>query len=40
MDRILYQIFNINLSIFKKKHGEDIDKLSIQICVMGIALTF
>ena len=31
MDLILYQIFKIILSIFKKKHGEDIDKLSVQI---------
>ena len=31
MDFILYQIFKIILSIFKKKHGEDIDKPSVQI---------
>ena len=31
MYRILYQIFKIILSILSKKHGEDIDKLSIQI---------
>ena len=30
MDRILYQIFKIILSTFKKKHGEDIDKPSVQ----------
>ena len=36
MDRILYQIFKIILSIFKKKHGEDIDKLSVQIYVNKI----
>ena len=36
MDRILYQIFSIILSIFKKKHGEDIDKLSVQIYVNKI----
>ena len=33
MDLILYQIFKIVLSIFKKKHGEDIDKPSLQIYV-------
>ena len=33
MDLILYQIFKIHLSIFKKKHGEDIDKPSIQMYV-------
>ena len=36
MDLILYQIFKIILSIFKKKHGEDIDKLSVQIYVNKI----
>ena len=36
MDRILYQIFKIILSIFKKKHGEDIDKPSVQIYVNKI----
>ena len=36
MDCILYQIFKIILSIFKKKHGEDIDKPSIQIYVNKI----
>ena len=52
MDHILYQIFRIILSIFQKKHGEDIDKPSVQIHVnklkielhlklkMGIALNF
>ena len=33
MDLILYQIFKIILSIFKKKHWEDIDKPSVQIYV-------
>ena len=33
MDLILYQIFKIVLSIFKKQHGEDIDKPSLQIYV-------
>ena len=33
MDCILYQIFKILLSIFKKRHGEDIDKPSVQIYV-------
>ena len=32
MDHILYQIFKINLSIFKK-HGENIDNTSIRIYV-------
>ena len=36
MDHILYQIFRIILSIFKKKHGEDIDKPSVQIYVNRI----
>ena len=36
MDLILYQIFKIILSIFKKKHEEDIDKPSIQIYVNKI----
>ena len=36
MDHILYQIFRIILSIFKKKHGEDIDKPSVQIYVNKI----
>ena len=43
MDRILYQIFKIILTIFKKKHGEDIDKPSVQVYVnknMGIVLNF
>ena len=52
MDLILYQIFEIILSIFKKKHGESVDKLSVQIYVnkienrlhlklkMGIGLNF
>ena len=52
MDHILYQMFKIILSIFKKKHEEDIDKPSVQIHVnkikiglhlklkMGIALNF
>ena len=31
MVRIQYQIFKIILSICKKKHGEDIDKPSVQI---------
>ena len=35
MDRILYQIFSIILSILKK-HGEDIDKPSVQIYVNKI----
>ena len=42
MDHILYQIFKIILSIFKKKHGEDIDKSSVQIYVNKIenSITF
>ena len=36
MDLILYQIFKIILSIFLKKHGEDIDKPLIQIYVNKI----
>ena len=36
MDRILYQIFKVILSIFKKKRGEDIDKPSVQIYVNEI----
>ena len=36
MDHILYEIFSIILSIFKKKHGEDIDKPSVQIYVNKI----
>ena len=32
-DRILYQIFKIILSIFKKNHKEDIGKPSVQIYV-------
>ena len=36
MDLILYQIFKIILSIFKKKHEEDIDKPSVQIYVNKI----
>ena len=42
MGLILYQIFKIILSIFKKKHGEDIDKPSVQIYVNEIenAVTF
>ena len=36
MDLILYQIFNIILSIFKKKHEEGIDKPSVQIYVNKI----
>ena len=35
-DRILYQIFKIILSIIKKKHGEDIDKKSVQLYVNKI----
>ena len=31
MGLILHQIFRIILSIFKEKHGEDIDKPSVQI---------
>ena len=36
MDLILYQIFKIILSIFKKKHGEDIDKPSVETYVNKI----
>ena len=36
MDFILCQIFKIILSIFKKKHGQDIDKPSVQIYVNKI----
>ena len=36
MDRIQYQIFKIILSIFKKKHGDDIDKPSVQIYINKI----
>ena len=36
MDLILYQTFKIILSIFKKKHGESVDKPSIQIYVNKI----
>ena len=36
MDHILYQIFKTILSIFKKKHGEDIDKPSVQTYVNKI----
>ena len=37
MNRILYQMFKIILSkFFKKKHGEDIDKPSVQIYVNKI----
>ena len=36
MDHILYQIFKVILSIFKKKRGEDIDKPSVQIYVNEI----
>ena len=31
MDRIQYQIFKVILSIFQKKHGENIDQPSVQI---------
>ena len=52
IDRILYQIFKIILNSFKKKHGENIDKPSVQLYVnklkigsnlkseMGIVLSF
>ena len=52
IDLILYQTFKIILSIFKKKHGESVDKPPIQIYVneienrvtfklkMGIVLKF
>ena len=36
MDLILYQMFKIILSIFRKKHGEDIDKPSVQTYVNRI----
>ena len=36
MDLILFQIFKINLNIYLKKYGEDIDKPSIQISVNKI----
>ena len=36
MDRIQYQIFKIILSIFKKEHGEHIDKPPGQIYVNKI----
>ena len=36
MDHILHQIFKIILSIFKKKHGEDFDKPTIQTYVNKI----
>ena len=36
MDLILYQIFKIILSIFEKKHGENIDEPSLQIYVNKI----
>ena len=36
MYHILYQIFKIVFSIFKKKQGEDIDKISVQIYVNKI----
>ena len=36
MDHILYQIFKTILSIFKKKHGEDIDKPSVETYVNKI----
>ena len=36
MDRIPYQIFNIILSIFKKTHGESVDKPSVWIYVNKI----
>ena len=36
MDRILYQILKIISSIFKKKHGENIDKPPVQIYVNKI----
>ena len=42
MDRILYQIFKIILSIFLKKHGKNIDKPLVQIFVnkIGNRVTF
>ena len=36
MDLIPYHIFKIIWSIFKKKHGEDTDKPSVQIYVNKI----
>ena len=36
MDLIQYQILKIILTIFKKKHGKDIDKPSVQIYVNKI----
>ena len=36
MDHILYQIFKIILSIFKKKHGENTDNLSVRMYVNKI----
>ena len=36
MNHILYQIFKIILSIFKKKHGKNIDNPSIRIYVNKI----
>ena len=36
MDRILYLIFKIILSIFKKKHGKSGDKPSVKIYVNKI----
>ena len=36
IDHILYQIFTIILSIFKKKRGEKIDSSSLQIYVNKI----
>ena len=40
MDLILYQTFKIILRIFKKKHGEDIGKPSVQIDVNKIENRF
>ena len=36
MDFILYQIFKIVLNTFKKKHGKNINKPSVQIYVNKI----
>ena len=36
MNRILYQIFKITLSILKKKHGESVDKPLVWIYVNKI----
>ena len=36
MDHILYQIFKIIFSLFKKKHGENIDKSPVKIYVNKI----